>query len=97
MLTVRDSYLRALPPDERAKVIADMVRAAREPATEADVEQLNEELATYELAHGMSTEAMRRGLQAGTVEETLSVCQWIMRASLRDHLKQCLANNKENQ
>lgn len=66
-LSVRDSYLRSLPPDARAAVITDMVRAAREPATEADVARVDAELAEYEREHGMTTEAMRRGGQRGLV------------------------------
>ena len=82
---ITDAELRGMAEPERRQALAELVRATRVPSNGA-VEQVNARIASFEKAHGMTSDDMRAQLRAGRMAETLDVCSWLMALKLRERI-----------
>jgi hypothetical protein len=76
-MRVTDKELREASEEERAKKLKALVEATKRLSDE-DVRQLDDEITAYEKKYGITSEEMQTQLNAGTREETLEICEWLM-------------------
>lgn len=84
-MKLRLSELEKLSPEKRQVRVRQLAEATQRPVN-GEVKDLDREIRAFEARHGMDSDALRKGLTNGEIEETDDICQWLMRLTLRDRL-----------
>lgn len=84
-LVVTDVELRQASPERKAELHRAMVAAMRAPAN-GEVADLEASIAALETKIGRTVEEVKRGLDEGTLSESLEVCQLLMLVEHRNLL-----------
>lgn len=84
-MSIGSSELRKLKGARRRKALDKLAKGTRK-APNGEVRDASEVIAVYEKSHGMTSDEMRRRLEAGELEETWEICQWLLQLRRREEL-----------
>ena len=81
--SIRSSELRKLKGARREKALEKLAKGTRN-APNGEVWDASEIIAVYEKSHGYTSDEMRRRLEAGELEESWEICQWLLQLRRRE-------------
>ena len=85
--TIKLSEFARMPRPHQEEAVREIVAAARRPLN-GEMVEVQQEIAAFEAAKGMSSEQMLAAIDAKAMEETWDVCRWMMALNRRDRIAQ---------
>ena len=90
-LRLNDLINDSIPEEEKHRCINELFQASFDPTPEQLEEQkrqIDEEIKTYELRHGVTSDKIKDYLRRGKIRETAEICSWLMLLKIRERFEQ---------
>lgn len=81
MKSVLFSELNAMSPDERSLCLEELFQAALNPTEQETKEyetSLDAKIYAFEEKYNISSQNLKTGIEAGSIQETQDFCSWLM-------------------
>jgi predicted neutral ceramidase superfamily lipid hydrolase len=79
------SELVGLSEEERSRRLAELARAAFEPAN-GELDEVRAKVSEFEARYEMTSDRMLEKLRQGELAETSDVCDWLVLLKMREQL-----------
>lgn len=81
--SIKTSDLKKLSPEQQDEAMRSLIRVARGQPN-GEIKELEEQIHSLELKHGLSSDDLRHELAQGKRKESWEICQWLMLLDQRD-------------